>query len=262
MIVWGGFINDGITPTGGRYDPATDTWMPTNLGGSPPTRMWPIGEWTGTEMIVWGGYNWLYYFDYGDGARYNPVTDTWVPTSSSGAPSPRVAQSVWTGRDLVLWGGANDSSGGRYVPATDTWRPTTLVSAPEVLWGGRWSTVWTGNQMIVWGGEGPTQQGSLYCASGRANIAPGATGDTYSAVAGQTLVVGNANGVLDNDTGNGDPLVAVLATGPLHGVLQLNANGSFTYVPNTGFVGRDAFSYRAFDGLATSNLAQVHVMVE
>jgi Bacterial Ig domain len=262
MIVWGGFINDGITPTGGRYDPATDTWAPTNVGGSPATRMWPIGEWTGAEMIVWGGYDWLYYQDLGDGARYDPVTDMWVPISSTGAPSPRVAQGVWTGRDLVLWGGVDDSSGGRYVPATDSWRATTLVAAPEVRWGGRWSTVWTGHQMIVWGGEGPTQQGSLYCASGRANIAPGATGDTYSGVAGHTLVVGSASGVLHNDTdANGDPLIAMLAAGPLHGVLQLNANGSFTYTPVPGFTGRDAFSYRAFDGLAPSNIALVHIAV-
>jgi N-acetylneuraminic acid mutarotase len=263
MIVWGGFINDGITPTGGRYDPATDTWAPTDVSGSPPTRMWPIGEWTGTEMIVWGGYDWLFIGDLGDGARYNPVTDTWVPTSLSGAPSPRVAQGVWTGRELVLWGGVDDSSGGRYDPTTDLWRATTLVGAPEVRWGGRWSTVWTGYQMIVWGGEGPTQQGSLYCASGRLNIAPGATGDAYGGVASHTLVVGNTNGVLANDTdANGDALIAVLAAGPLHGVLQLNANGSFLYTPAPGFTGRDGFGYRAFDGLATSNLAQVQIVVQ
>jgi len=263
MIVWGGFINDGVTPTGGRYDPATDTWAPTNVGGSPPTRMWPIGEWTGTEMIVWGGYDWLFIGDLGDGARYNPVTDTWVPTSPLGAPSPRIAQGVWTGRDLVLWGGANDASGGRYSPATDSWRATTLAGTPEVLWGGRWSTVWTGYQMIVWGGMGPTQRGALYCASGRRNIAPFAVPDAYGVAAGDVLVVGPGSGLLANDTdANADALTALLAAGPLHGVLQLNANGSLTYTPVPGFTGRDAFSYRAFDGLAASNLALVHIAVQ
>jgi hypothetical protein len=165
MIIWGGFINDGTTPTGGRYNPVTDTWTPTNVADSPVTRMWPIGVWTGTEMIVWGGNDWLFLGDLGDGARYDPATDSWTPTTLVGAPTPRVAQGVWTGSELVLWGGANDSSGGRYDPLTDSWRPTTLVDAPDVRIGGRWSTVWTGSEMIIWGGIIETQQGSRYCAS-------------------------------------------------------------------------------------------------
>jgi hypothetical protein len=165
MIIWGGFINDGITPTGGRYNPVTDLWTPTNVADSPVTRMWPIGVWTGTEMIVWGGNDWLFLGDLGDGARYDPAIDSWTPTTLVGAPTPRIAQGVWTGSELVLWGGANDSSGGRYDPVTDSWRPTTLVDAPPVRAGGRWSTVWTGSEMIIWGGINDTQQGSRYCAA-------------------------------------------------------------------------------------------------
>ncbi len=165
MIVWGGFINDGITPTGGRYNPATDDWTPTNVADSPVTRMWPIGVWTGTEMIVWGGNDWLFLGDLGDGARYNPLTDTWIPTTLVGAPTPRISQGVWTGSELVLWGGAGDSTGARYDPVTDSWRPTTLVDAPGVRPGGRWSTIWTGSEMIIWGGANNTQQGSRYCAA-------------------------------------------------------------------------------------------------
>ena len=78
MIIWGGFINDGTTPTGGRYNPVTDHWTPTNVADSPITRMWPVGVWTGTEMLVWGGNDWLFLGDLGDGARYNPATDSWT----------------------------------------------------------------------------------------------------------------------------------------------------------------------------------------
>ena len=170
MIVWGGFINDGTTPTGGRYDPAADHWTPTNVADSPITRMWPIGVWTGTEMIVWGGYEWLFLGDLGDGARYDPATDSWTPTTPVGAPSPRISQGVWTGSELLLWGGANDSSGALYDPVGDAWRPTTLVGAPAVRSGGRWSTVWTGSEMIIWGGANTTQQGSRYCAAPAAGI--------------------------------------------------------------------------------------------
>src|SRR6185295_14706960 len=140
-------------------------------------------------------YDWLFLGDLGDGARYDPLTDSWTVTTLAGAPAPRVAQGVWTGKELVLWGGYYDSSGGRYNPVSDSWLPTTLVAAPPVRGGGRWSTVWTGSQMIIWGGIIETQQGSLYCASGKPNLAPVAAPDSYGTAPGAVLVVGNAAGV-------------------------------------------------------------------
>ena len=163
LIIWGGFINDNVIPSGGRYNPVTDVWRPTNVNGAPITRMTPVSVWTGTEMLVWGGNEWLFLGDLNDGARYNPITDSWMPISMVGAPTPRIAQGIWTGSELLLWGGTSDRTGGRYNPATNAWRPTTLVNAPEQRVGGRWSTVWTGAEMIVWGGIIETQRGSRYC---------------------------------------------------------------------------------------------------
>ena len=34
--------------------------------------------WSGTEIIVWGGYQDV---DLDDGARYNPALDSWTPVS-------------------------------------------------------------------------------------------------------------------------------------------------------------------------------------
>jgi hypothetical protein len=119
--------------------------------------------WTGTEMLVWGGNDWLFLGDLDDGARYNPVSDSWTPINPPGAPTPRMAQGVWTGSELLLWGGTSDRSGGRYNPATNAWRPTSVVNAPEQRIGGRWSTVWTGTEMIIWGGIVETQRGARYC---------------------------------------------------------------------------------------------------
>jgi uncharacterized delta-60 repeat protein len=60
-------------------------------------------------------------------------------------------------------------------------------------------------------------------------------------------------GVLANDTDvDGDTLTAAVVTPPAHGTLSPAADGSFTYTPNTGFVGTDSFTYRASDGVATS----------
>ena len=68
--------------------------------------------------------------------------------------------------------------------------------------------------------------------------------------------------VLANDRDpEGKPLTAVRVSGPTKGTLTLNANGTFTYRPNAGFVGTDSFTYRASDGLATSNVATVTITV-
>src|SRR6185437_7247106 len=69
-------------------------------------------------------------------------------------------------------------------------------------------------------------------------------------------------GVLANDSdADGDPLTAVLVTGPAHGTLSLNSNGSFTYTPAAGFSGTDSFTYRATDGVLGSNAATVTITV-
>ena len=41
-------------------------------------------------------------------------------------------------------------------------------------------------------------------------------------------------------------------TGPAHGTLTLNPDGSFTYVPAANFNGVDTFTYQVSDGTATS----------
>src|SRR5207245_911525 len=90
---------------------------------------------------------------------------------------------------------------------------------------------------------------------------PVAVNDTATANAGSPITVA-APGVLANDSdADGDPLTAVLVSGPANGTLTLNPNGSFTYTPKTGFSGTDSFTYKANDGKALSNVATVTVTV-
>jgi large repetitive protein len=85
--------------------------------------------------------------------------------------------------------------------------------------------------------------------------------DAYSVDAGETLTV-DAPGILANDIdAEGDPLTAVLVMGPANGTLVLNADGSFSYVPNEGFSGADSFTYQASDGSNLSNIATVSIDV-
>jgi hypothetical protein len=59
----------------------------------------------------------------------------------------------------------------------------------------------------------------------------------------------------------GDPLIAVLDTGPAHGSLDLHSDGSFTYTPAAQFRGPDTFTYHANDGTADSSVAAVQIAV-
>jgi VCBS repeat-containing protein len=93
------------------------------------------------------------------------------------------------------------------------------------------------------------------------NDTPAAVGDTYTTDEDIPLTIA-APGVLANDTDpDGQPLTAVLQTGPTDGLLTLNSNGSFTYTPNADFSGTDSFTYRANDGSANSNLATVTINI-
>jgi len=93
------------------------------------------------------------------------------------------------------------------------------------------------------------------------NQAPTAAADAYSTAEDTALSVA-APGVLGNDSDpDGNPLTAVLGSGPSHGTLALNANGSFTYTPAANYNGSDSFTYHASDGTLTSNLATVTITV-
>src|SRR5205814_1171322 len=93
------------------------------------------------------------------------------------------------------------------------------------------------------------------------NQAPTAVADAYSTAEDTALTVA-APGVLGNDSDpDGDQLSAMLGSGPSHGTLALNADGSFAYSPAANVNRRDSFTYRASDGNLTSNLATVRITV-
>ncbi|MRS13215.1 MAG: tandem-95 repeat protein [Actinobacteria bacterium] len=94
-----------------------------------------------------------------------------------------------------------------------------------------------------------------------ANGVPQAVNDAYETARNTTLNV-PAPGVLSNDTdADGDPLTATKVTDPSHGSVSFNSNGSFTYVPTTGYSGTDSFTYKARDGIADSNVAIVTITI-
>jgi N-acetylneuraminic acid mutarotase len=177
MIVWGGggFMSNEVYDNGGRYDPESDTWTPTSMTNVPTARYLHSAVWTGSEMIVWGGLadapapNDV----VNTGGRYDPASDAWTATSTTGAPEPRWHHTVvWTGAEMIIWGGMNGdfealNTGGRYNPSTNTWTPTSTTGVPQAR--NSHTAVWTGTEMIVWGGTTPSGNGASFDTGGRYN---------------------------------------------------------------------------------------------
>ncbi len=211
MIVWGGLMRTetaceffcGFFPcqgrafcgydtfelnSGGRYDPATDSWTPTSLGpGCPSARYGHVAVSAGSEMIIWGGS------DGGllnTGSRYYSPADTWIPMRT---PHPVLqlaprsgAAAVWTGSDMIIWGG--HYYGGYYNtgaiyhrnldPDSDPWEPTPMTNVPSPRAA---NAVWTGTEMIVWGGSTNDNTGGRLCygCAATATVYRDADGDGF-----------------------------------------------------------------------------------
>ena len=133
MIIWGGTNFDEELNTGGRYNPATDSWTATSTTNAPAGRDSHTAVWTGTQMIVWGGRVVPVGTFSNTGGRYNPSTDSWTAVTTTMRRLPESHTAVWTGSVMVVWGGVRQYSlntGGRYNPTSDSWAPTSLTNAP------------------------------------------------------------------------------------------------------------------------------------
>ncbi len=80
--------------------------------------------------------------------------------------------------------------------------------------------------------------------------------DAYSALKNTAV----SDNVLSNDLG-GLTATAVPSAPPANGTVQLQANGDFTYTPNTDFTGEDSFTYEACNAAAACGTAVVTIMI-
>ena len=88
------------------------------------------------------------------------------------------------------------------------------------------------------------------------NMPPVAVNDTYSTQTNQPLTVAAANGLLANDTdADGPNPLQIVSPGTRalsNGNIQINADGSFTFTADAGFVGSNTFFYTVTDGVSQS----------
>lgn len=96
------------------------------------------------------------------------------------------------------------------------------------------------------------------------NDPPVAVDDFYTVLGNTALNVPLATGLLNNDSDvENDPLTVntTPVSGPSNGSVTINANGTFTYVPNTGFSGTDSFEYQVSDGNGGFDTATAYIDV-
>jgi hypothetical protein len=165
-----------LTASAATPVPRADGWELTSATNAPRGRALQSSVWTGTEVIIWGGFSRSGALR--TGARYNPVTGTWTPLPIQGAPSARIFNAaVWTGSEMIVWGGLSTDrngafldDGARYTPSTNTWSPLPKAPlAPRMLP----TAIWTGTEMIVWAGLGgaSTSSSQVYGDGARFNPA-------------------------------------------------------------------------------------------
>jgi len=105
------------------------------INGVPSARFGHTAIWTGSEMIIWGGYN---GFRLADGGRYNPALNTWtaippefVPNGGSLRINARMRHTaVWTGTEMIIWGGQYLRDDWRYNPVVPSWTRVSTNGAP------------------------------------------------------------------------------------------------------------------------------------
>ncbi len=139
------------------YNPTTNTWR--QLPPSPISygRQQMMAAWDGTELIIGGGYGYVYDpGPHADAAAYNPTANTWRRLPN--APEDYTATTfdgdrytnLWDGLDIVILQDSDPK--GRPLllnPTTGTWG----FGPPQPVPGrGDTPAIWTGRQIIEWAG--------------------------------------------------------------------------------------------------------------
>ena len=130
-----------------------DQWVSMPKNDAPAPRAVPYTLWTGSKVIVFGG------FPNSKGSIYTPSTNVWSNMSTVNQPYYHDGgySVISTGTDIITWGGYDRggnylNKGYKYNIASDTWSTISTTNAPSARHDH--TAIWTGTEMIIWGGVG------------------------------------------------------------------------------------------------------------
>ncbi|MEW6473302.1 MAG: hypothetical protein AB1679_13605 [Actinomycetota bacterium] len=116
-------------------------------------RSWHSAQWTGREMVIWGGTADFEADPLIDGAAYDPAARTWRKLPAAPITPRHDARAFWTGSEMLVFGGSSVdgelADGAAWNPATNSWR--AIPAAPT---GPREGAVvaWAGDRLVIWSG--------------------------------------------------------------------------------------------------------------
>jgi hypothetical protein len=164
LFVWGGLNESGTAlNSGALYDPRTDEWRMIALDANTPSpRSEASAAWTGTIVVVWGGYEASSGQALSDGAIYDPVENSW--RAMTAGPNARVAPIVGANAEIALFWAGRGGDGEQltgldiYDTDADSWYSADASNEPSL----REEPAWAAGMLTFWayGGRLDSETGS------------------------------------------------------------------------------------------------------
>ena len=200
----------------------------SELPPPPEVRSGSATAWTGSHLLVWGGY----VFDgsgnkspWDDGFTFDAASRTWSRVPDGPLSERSDAAVAWTGEELLIWGGFTGdccepsemflSDGAAYDPVARRWR----VLPPAPIAERAPFSVWTGRELVVWGSRGRElylRDGAAYDPAAdtwrRIADAPWELSDATSIWTGEEMIVFGSS--LDGNNRSQTPTAVGLAYDP------------------------------------------------